>query len=132
VSAESVPTGNETILLAEDEPSVAEFLSMLFSEAGFEVISCADGREAVEQFHKYRDSIDLVLLDYRMPELSGLEVFDVIHEVSPEIPVILMSGNIPAQKIQALQKSGLCDVLRKPCSDSDVLQSVRRAIDEPR
>jgi DNA-binding NtrC family response regulator len=67
-----------------------------------------------------------------MPELNGLEVFDVIHEVSPEMPVILMSGNIPAQRIQALQKKGLRDVLRKPCSDADVVKSVRRAIDEPR
>ncbi|MEO1915764.1 MAG: response regulator [Myxococcales bacterium] len=128
-SAEPMPTGNETILLAEDEPGVAEFLSMLLSEAGFEVISCADGREAVEQFHKHRDSLDLVLVDYRMPELNGLEVFERIHEVSPEIPVILMSGNIPARRIQALQQNGLCDVLRKPCSDSDVVKSVRRAID---
>ena len=131
-SAEPAPTGNETVLLAEDEPGVAEFLALLLSEAGFDVISCADGREAVEKFHKYRDSLDLVLLDYRMPELNGIEVFDVIHEVSPEMPVILMSGNIPASKLQDLQKNGLRDVLRKPCSDSDVLKSVRRAIDEPR
>jgi CheY-like chemotaxis protein len=131
-SAEPAPTGNETVLLAEDEPGVAEFLALLLSEAGFDVISCADGREAVEKFHKYRDSLDLVLLDYRMPELNGIEVFDVIHEVSPEMPVILMSGNIPAPKIQDLQKNGLRDVLRKPCEDSEVLKSVRRAIDEPR
>ena len=95
-------------------------------------VACADVREAVEKFHKYRDYLDLVLLDYRMPELNGIEVFDVIHEVSPEMPVILMSGNIPASKLQDLQKNGLRDVLRKPCSDSDVLKSVRRAIDEPR
>jgi len=122
-------TGDETVLLAEDETAVAEFLAMLLSDAGFHVISCANGREAIERFQKYRDAIDVVLLDFRMPELSGIEVFDVIHHAAPEIPVILMSGNIPHSRIRDLQTKGLRDVLRKPCTDSEILQSVRRAID---
>lgn len=128
-SDQSEPTGDETVLLAEDEASVSEFLSLLLSEAGFRVISCADGREAIEKFQKYRDSLDVVLLDYRMPRLNGIEVFDVIHEIAPEMPVILMSGNLPGAKVLELQENGLRDVLRKPCSDSEVLQSVRSAID---
>ena len=131
-SEEPAATGNETVLLAEDEASVAEFLSLLLLEAGFKVIVCADGREAVDKFHKHRDSLDLALLDYRMPELDGIEVFGVIREISPEMPVILMSGNIPAPRIEDLRNNGLREVLRKPCSDSDVLKSVRRVLDESR
>ena len=67
-----------------------------------------------------------------MPELDGIEVFGVIREISPEMPVILMSGNIPAPRIEDLRNNGLREVLRKPCSDSDVLKSVRRVLDESR
>jgi PAS domain S-box-containing protein len=128
-SIRSRATGDETVLLAEDEPVVAQLLRVVLSEAGFNVISCADGREAVDSFQKYRDSVDVVLLDYRMPELDGIEAFDVIHGVAPEVPVILMSGNIAGAKIRDLQVRGLRDVLRKPCSSNEVLQSLRSAID---
>jgi PAS domain S-box-containing protein len=122
-------TGNETVLLAEDEVIVAELLSVLLREAGFQVMSCADGREAVETFQKYREKIDVVLLDYRMPELNGIEVFNSIHRTEPDLPVILMSGNIAGAEIRDLEARGIREVLRKPCSGSDVLHSVRSAID---
>ena len=131
-SIRSLATGTETILIAEDEPIVAEFLVLALSEAGYRVISCADGREVVEKFQKYRDSVDAVLLDYRMPELTGIEAFDLIHEAAPEIPVVLMSGNIAGAEIRDLRANGIRDVLRKPCSVGSVLQSIRRAIDTSR
>jgi len=128
-STQTSATGDETILLAEDEPIVAELLGVVLAEAGFQVISCADGREAVENFHKHRDAIAVVLLDYRMPEFNGIEVFERIHKESPKTPVILMSGNIAGAEIRDLQRSGIRDVLRKPCSGNEVLQAVRNAID---
>ena len=123
-------TGNETVLLAEDEAIVAELLGVLLMEAGFRVIPCADGREAIESFQKYREEIDVVLLDYRMPELNGIEVFSAIHRAAPNLPVILMSGNIAGAEIRELEARGICKVLRKPCSGSDVLHSVRSAVDD--
>jgi len=127
---ESGVTGNETVLLAEDEAIVAKLLSALLREAGFQVISCADGREAVETFQKYREEIDVVLLDYLMPELDGIEVFDSIHRAAPSLPVILMSGNIVGAEIRDLEARGIREVLRKPCSGIDVLHSVRSVIDD--
>ena len=125
-------TGSEMVLLAEDEPLVMELLKVVLGEAGFQVIACADGREAVENFQKHLDSIAVVLLDYRMPELNGIEAFDLIHGAAPQTPVILMSGNIASAEIQDLQRRGICNVLRKPCSGDEVLQAVRGAIDLPR
>ena len=102
---------------------------MVLTEAGFQVIACEDGREAVETFQKRRDEIDVVLLDYRMPELNGIEAFHAIHETAPNLPVILMSGNIAGAEIRDLQARGIRDVLRKPCSGNEILHSVRSAID---
>ena len=129
---EESATGYETVLLADDEPMVAELLRLVLTEAGFQVISCSDGREAVDNFEKYRDSIALVLLDYRMPELNGIEAFGRIHETAPGIPVLLMSGNIAAAEIEDLKRKGLRGVLRKPCVADEVLTAVRSAMDARR
>ncbi|MCH2172995.1 response regulator [Myxococcota bacterium] len=121
--------GDETILLAEDEPIVAALLAVVLSDAGFRVITSGDGREALENFQKHRDGVDLVLLDYRMPFLNGIEVFDAIHEVDPDLPVVLMSGNIASSQVQELEERGLKAILGKPCSGGELLKSVRKAID---
>ncbi len=122
-------TGNETILLAEDEPLVAQLIAAQLREAGFHVIVCGDGQEAIDFYRKHSDSIDLALLDYRMPRRDGVEVFDSIQKMSPDLPAILMSGNLAGAEIRNLERRGLRSVLRKPCSRDEVLRTVRAALD---
>jgi two-component system response regulator GlrR len=74
--------------------------------------------------------VDLVLLDYRMPNLNGIEVFDAIHAASPGLPVILMSGAIKASQLESLRARGLRSVLRKPCSRDELLREVSAALDD--
>lgn len=120
---------HETILLAEDDPAVSRLLCAVLSDAGYEVTPCEDGREAVDFFCQKPDGFGLVLLDYRMPRMSGIEAFDRIHATAPQAPVILMSGNIPGSDIAELRQRGLSAVLRKPCSRDELLQAVRVALD---
>jgi CheY-like chemotaxis protein len=126
----SIPsmTTRETILLAEDDQAVSQLLCAVLSDAGYEVVVCEDGRQAVESFSQTSGLIRLVLLDYRMPRMDGIEAFDEIHSLSPTMPVILMSGNIPGSEIAHLRQRGLCAVLRKPCSREEVLHAVRAGI----
>ena len=130
-SARPTPTSRpeETVLLAEDETIVAELLRSILNESGYEVIVCADGREAVESFRASGESVDLALLDYRMPVLDGVEAFDAMQAEAPEMPVILMSGDISAAQSEELKARGLSAVLRKPCSRDEVLCAVREALD---
>ena len=126
----AAPT-DETILLAEDDPVVSRLLRAVLEDAGYEIVACGDGREAVETFHKRGDSVDLVLLDYRMPQMNGIEAFDEIHAAAPTLPVILMSGNIAGSEISDLKERGLRRVLRKPCSGDELLRAVRGVLDAP-
>ena len=93
------------------------------------MIVCADGREAVERFRASGVSVDVALLDYRMPVLDGVEAFEAIRAEEPGVPVILMSGDISAAQLGALKARGLSSVLRKPCSRDEVLREVREALD---
>jgi CheY-like chemotaxis protein len=121
--------GKETILLAEDEAIVAKATTMLLSYGGYDVIHSLDGLEAVKVYRERRSEIDLVLLDYRMPGLTGAEAFIKLREINPEVPVILMSGNLSVSEFQDLQDKGLRTILRKPCSRAELTETVRRVLD---
>ena len=121
--------GKETILLAEDEEIVAKATTMLLAHGGYQVIHSADGLEAVNVYREKRDEIDLVLLDYRMPGLSGAEAFLQLREMDPQVPVILMSGNLSVAEFADLEAKGLRAILRKPCSRVELTETVRRVLD---
>lgn len=122
-------SGNETVLLAEDEDIVAKATTMLLSHSGYNVIRCADGLEAVNTYRERRDEIDLVLLDYRMPVMTGAEAFLELRRLDPGVPVILMSGNLSLPEFSQLEKESLSAILKKPCSRLDLTAAVREAID---
>ena len=119
-----------TIDTVINEPVVAELIQNTLVENGYRVIECSDGREAVDSFRNAPESVDLVLLDYRMPRLNGVEAFDAIHAASPGLPVILMSGAIKASQLEGLRARGLYSILRKPYSRDELLREVRLALDD--
>lgn len=84
-------TQNRTILIVDDEPLlceiVAEALTPLFSK----VCIAQNGKQALEVMAK--ESVDIVLTDYNMPEMNGLELIDKIKASSPLIPVIMITGS---------------------------------------
>lgn len=129
-TSKSANFGTETILIAEDEPIVANLLTRILSSRGYRVIGCADGREAVESFRKHRDEVDLLLVDLRMPVLSGVEVFEQVRELAPATPVILMSGNAVGPEVEGLRTRGLRGVISKPYRRSELLEEIRRVLDE--
>jgi PAS domain S-box-containing protein len=128
-SAAKSAQGNETILLAEDEEIVAKATTMLLSHSGYGVIHSSDGLAAVNVYRERRSEIDLVLLDYRMPGLNGAEAFLQLREINPEVPVILMSGNLSVSEFRDLEEKGLHAILRKPCSGTELTDTVRRVLD---
>jgi DNA-binding NtrC family response regulator len=70
----------------------------------------------------------VVLLDLTMPRMNGDEVFEEIHKVAPEVPVILMSGYSQSEATQALADKGLAAFLSKPCSIKEALAVVHKAL----
>ena len=85
-------TGNETILVVDDEPFVRDLALDILSPAGYHVLMAKDGVEALHMYHAYKDSIDLLLLDIVMPKMNGKQVFDKIREINPEQKILICSG----------------------------------------
>jgi DNA-binding NarL/FixJ family response regulator len=73
----------------------------------------------------------LVLLDYRMPEMTGSEAFRELTRIDPSARVILMSGNLSRPEFADLKAEGLQSILRKPCSMGELTLAIREALEVP-
>ncbi|MHB8789736.1 MAG: hybrid sensor histidine kinase/response regulator [Desulfobulbaceae bacterium] len=84
--------GNETVLLAEDDPPLRELTRKMLETYGYNVIAAKDGDDAFTKFMENREGISLILLDMIMPKKSGKEVAEAIRKVSPGIKILFVSG----------------------------------------
>jgi DNA-binding NtrC family response regulator len=116
------------VLIVDDEPTIRAILSQGFENAGYKVIEAVDGVDGFGAFVRHRSSISVVLLDLTMPRMNGDEVFEEIHKVAPEVPVILMSGYSQPEATAALADKGLTAFLSKPCSIKEALAAVQKAL----
>jgi CheY-like chemotaxis protein len=106
------------ILVVDDDPVVCESLAMLLDDCGYAVAIANSGSEALPQIQSSR--FDLVLTDYRMPVMDGEQLAEQIKGLSPELPVILVTGSPHTRTTPQIAR-----VLQKPFS----LQQLREAVD---
>ena len=122
--------GTETVLVAEDDTMVREFIKEVLEGFGYMVIEAEDGEEALHVFNANRDRIQLVILDVVMPKKSGKEVYDDIKKERPDMRVIFMSG----YDADIIHKKGILeeglDSILKPILPKDLLRKVREVLDK--
>ena len=116
------------VLVVEDDPSIRTILRLGLESGGFKVIEAEDGVEGFGAFVRHRSCISAVLLDLTMPRMGGDEVFEEIHKMAPEVPVILMSGYSEDEATSALTSKGLAGFLSKPCSIKDTLAEINKVM----
>jgi CheY-like chemotaxis protein len=126
-----VPQGMEMILLAEDEDQVRRMTRGILEMNGYRVLDATNGQEALSIFRKHNGQIDLVLTDAVMPLMSGRELTETLHTLSPDIKVLFMSGYTN----DAIVRHGLLDqtiaFLEKPFTPDALLRKVRDVLDAP-
>lgn len=116
------------LLVIDDDTIVRQSIAAYLSDSGFEVREASSGKDGLAIFHDF--SPEIVLSDLRMPEMSGMDVLREIHRVSPETPVIVISGvGVMTDVVQAL-RNGATDYLIKPIADMEVLEhSIRQGLE---
>ncbi len=121
--------GSETILLAEDDVYLRNLTSVVLRDMGYTVIEAEDGNSTVARFNENRAAINLLILDGIMPKMNGLEAYQAISALNPNIPCIFMSGysgDVFAQKGIPIGT----EFLPKPLNPSDLLNKVREMLDK--
>jgi PAS domain S-box-containing protein len=113
-AAAAQSNGDASILLVEDDASVRRLLAILLESAGYRVTAAADGAEALAIVAESQRRFDLLLSDYVMPGLSGLELCNALRASHPEIRVVLMTGHaeIPGSDVAELPRGA--ELIGKP------------------
>ncbi|MBI2425074.1 MAG: response regulator [Candidatus Hydrogenedentes bacterium] len=112
------------ILVVDDEAALRRSLRVHLEDNGFAVVEAENGRVGLERFQAC--AIDMVLTDLRMPEIDGLEMVKALRRISPDTPVVVVSGTgILQDAIEAIRE-GAWDYVTKPIEDMAVLDHVMR------
>jgi signal transduction histidine kinase/ActR/RegA family two-component response regulator/HAMP domain-containing protein len=126
------PGGDETILVAEDDRSLAELAKQTLERAGYRVLAATDGRSAVEIFRENAAEVRLLLLDVVMPGLGGVQVYEKILSEHGPVPALFASGySQNAIHRNFVLQEGM-RLIRKPYHGTELLRRVRDILDEDR
>ena len=121
---------NPTVFVIDDDPSVLKSLARLLKSLGFATETFVSAELFLAR--KHYDGVGCIVLDVRMPGLSGMGLQDELSRADYSMPIIFITGhgNIP-MSVQAMKK-GAVNFLAKPFDDEELLQAVREAIEKDR
>jgi two-component system NtrC family response regulator len=115
------------ILIAEDEKNQRDLLEGFLKKEGFSVDAVANGREALQKLEG--NFFDIALIDYKMPELDGLQTLREIRRLYPDLPVVMMTAYGTVETAVASMKEGALDYLTKPVDLEELLLILQKVME---
>jgi signal transduction histidine kinase/DNA-binding response OmpR family regulator len=127
---DSWPTGSETILLVEDDPSVCDMASLLLRDQGYNVIQASNGVEGLQLAKQYGGTeIHLLLTDVMMPKMGGWELSQKLKLYHPETRVIYTSGYTDDEALNQGAQNKTIECLYKPYTPEKLARKIRAVLD---
>ncbi|MBI3019562.1 MAG: response regulator transcription factor, partial [Deltaproteobacteria bacterium] len=111
------------ILIVEDEAEDFERIAVFLKNKGFQIVGAKNGYEGIYQFDK--ESPDLVVLDWNMPGLAGIEVCRTIKEKKKQVPIVILTIQPQLQHKREGFQAGCDDYLVKPCDMNELLARIQ-------
>jgi PAS domain S-box-containing protein len=115
----------QRVLLVEDDEAVGEGIRALLEDEGFEVLLVARGREAMPAVESFGP--DVVVLDVNLPDLSGLDVYELLLVSAPSLPVIFSTGHADARALDDVHRRGVPSIM-KPYDIADLVAMIHDAV----
>lgn len=116
------------VLLADDEAFIRWNQERFLKEAGFRVLSAANGRECLSHFQQEgATQVAAVVLDYRMPVMDGIETFHRLREIDPAARIVMCSASLDEEQLQALLQQG-ASAVPKPFTREQFLGAIQKAV----
>jgi CheY-like chemotaxis protein len=126
----SPASGNETILLVDDEEPIRDLGTRMLTRAGYQVITAAEGPEALDIYRGKQDEISLILLDVIMPVMSGVQCLEKLVEINPRVKVLVTSGFAIDGSARRVVEQSSKGFVSKPFQIAEVLTVIREILDE--
>lgn len=117
-----------TVLVIDDNVSVLNMLRLGLEEERYAVFTAANPQQGIELFRQHSKNISLVLLDFRMPEMSGDQVFDCLQKINAEVPVLLITGFCDDTVSADNLRNKVRGYMIKPFQLGDLLGKVREVV----
>ncbi len=122
-----IPTGNEIILVVDDEPALLELSCQILDDHGYHTLQASSGSEALEILEK--QTVDLLLSDVIMPKMNGYQLAEIVTEKYPQIKIQMVSGFSDDRNLEVDDNQLYKRQLHKPFSSAELLKRVRKTLD---
>jgi signal transduction histidine kinase len=124
-----LPAGTEHIMVVDDEEVIRDMILRILQNLGYRAVAFSSGSEALAYFREHGESVDLVILDMMMPEMSGLEVHERLVAIRSSVRILVCSGYSDQDSSALLNMPAIHGFLQKPFSISAFSQNLRRILD---
>jgi DNA-binding response OmpR family regulator len=111
------------ILIVEDEEGIVVFLKQGLEEEGYKISSANNGKSGLELFQS--EKFDLVLLDWMLPKMTGVEICKAIRQQNTKVPIIFLTAKDTVQETVEGLKSGANDYIKKPFSFDELVERIK-------
>lgn len=115
------------ILVVDDDPIFLLFLRDVLKDSGLRVVMAGNGHDALAETQL--QPFDVIVTDFHMPGMSGIELIERVRAANPATEAILLTGELEDDLRERADEAGAVEVLHKPIEARDLLRSVRRVVD---
>ena len=129
-STEELSTGNESILIVDDDIDVAETLSEMLISLEYKTTVIRSGFSALKLFKLDSHHFDLIITDQIMPEMKGTELAKELLAIRPDIPIVLCTGYSESVSPEQAKTIGIREFITKPVALDDLSSKIRNALDQ--
>src|SRR6266496_1662018 len=109
-----MPPAPRTVLIADDERDIGNVLARIMRPLGLTPLVVLNGADAIDAAHQHAHELAAAFLDIQMPVMTGIDAAIAIQKLLPQLPIVLMSGGIPAHLASNIAQLSLAGFLQKP------------------
>ncbi len=120
--------GSSNVMLVDDDESITNMVSIVLRRQGFKVTAFNNPALALEALETSAVHFDAVICDLTMPRMNGIELSRSIRALRPQLPILLATGVIDDEKLDAVQESGIREILRKPFHINELVEAINRYV----
>lgn len=125
-----LPSGNERVLVVDDEAGTVNTLRDMLEWLGYQVLDKTSSQDALEVFGAEPDRFDLVLTDQAMPNMTGMELAKMLKSIRSDIPIVLCTGFSETVNKESVKAMGISEFLLKPVEIDELAQVIRKVLDK--
>jgi DNA-binding NtrC family response regulator len=119
---------SRSVFIVDDQLTILKMLSDILACLGYNVVSAADGYEALQTYQEKKDQIGVIILDVIMPGMNGLRTLEKLMQINPEAKVIMCSAYFDEGRLPELANFDICGFIQKPYTIGTLSKCMEEAL----